>query len=71
MPFMIKTLTKLEIEGTFLNLIKGMFENYSLCHKGKKLKLNKFKSIQIFLFIKLTCFLKHNIFARVRDVQTL
>uniref|UniRef100_A0A8C3VYR0 Reverse transcriptase n=1 Tax=Catagonus wagneri TaxID=51154 RepID=A0A8C3VYR0_9CETA len=39
-PFMIKTLSKVEIQGTFLNIIKAIYENptASIILNGEKLK---------------------------------
>ena len=44
--FMIKTLQKAGIEGTYLNIIKAMYDNPSanIIHSGEKLKAFPLKS---------------------------
>ena len=39
-PFMIKTLSKVGIEGTFLNIIKAIYQRSTtkIIHNGQKLK---------------------------------
>ena len=41
-PFMIKTLQKAGIEGTYLNIIKAIYDKHY--HNGKKLKAFPLKS---------------------------
>ena len=45
-PFMIKTLSKMEVEGTFLNIIKAIYQRPTgnIILSGKKLKAFPLKS---------------------------
>ena len=45
-PFMIKTLTKMGIEGTFLNIIKAIYDKptANIILNGEKLKVFSLKS---------------------------
>ena len=40
LPFMIKTLTKVGIEGTYLNIVKAIYDKYidNIIINGEKLK---------------------------------
>ena len=48
-PFMIKTLTKVDIEGTFLNIIKAIYDKptANIILNGEKLKALPLKSVKI------------------------
>jgi len=45
-PFMIKTLTKVDIEGTYLNIIKAIYDRHTanIIFNGEKLKAFPVKS---------------------------
>ena len=45
-PFMIKTLNKVDVEGTYLNIIKAMYEKptTNIIHDGEKLRAFPFSS---------------------------
>ena len=46
-PFMIKTLTKVGIEGTYFNIIKAIYDKHTanIILNGKKLKAFPLKSV--------------------------
>ena len=52
-PFMIKTLQKMGIEGTYLNKVKAIYDNYTgnIILNDEKLKASPLRSVSTFTTI--------------------
>ena len=71
-PFMIKTLTKVGIEGTFLNMIKTIYDKptANIMLNGEKLKVFPLKSRIGQRMPTLTIFIQHSIGSPSHSNQT-